>query len=148
MQQILIKDVKNMRGSINVIGKIHEKNNPQTINKRNGTQTLLCNAVLEDASGQIDLALWGQDGFKISVGNMVQIQNGFTSMYLGKVVLSPGFWGKLIVEQLQKPKPYVEVVHLPQKPDFRISRIIRKIARTDNFETQKMWRQYWRESLS
>jgi len=54
-------------------------------------------AVLSDESGTIKLSLWNEDIDKVSVGNTVQIENGYVTSFRGENQLNVGRYGKVTV---------------------------------------------------
>ena len=83
-------------GKIDVEGTIKSMEEPKVFNKF-GKDLTLVNAMLEDDSGSIKLALWNDDVMKVSEGCKVKIVNGYCSEYKGEKNLSPGKFGKLEV---------------------------------------------------
>ena len=92
---IPVSEVKNMRTGINVKGKIKSKEDPRTVNLKNGTSTIVCDMAMEDETGGIKLTLWGADVNNVEVGDMVDIENGYTSEFKGEISLTKGKFGKL-----------------------------------------------------
>lgn len=79
-------------------------------------------ATLMDSSGTIKLVLWDEQTQKVSVSDVVQIENGYVKAYQGELQLSTGKWGKLsILEskplEVQAPaKSLQTAVMLPKLP--------------------------------
>jgi len=144
-QEVLIKDAKNMRSHINVSGTIKKKYEPRSVS--NGRKTV-CEAVLSDSSGEIHLALWQKDVGRVSVGDRIYIENGYTEEYLGTICLSRGFWGKLVVLNAKKPAPIWPpgFVHGTQEATTAFEQPI--LSGDDIFEKAKTEREFFRQSLS
>ena len=83
-----MKNVNTM-GEIKVLGEIRE------VNKKDGTTGRVRDATLDDGSGQIKLSLWDDAVTKFSVGDKVEIENGYTSSYRDVVQLGVGRFGKI-----------------------------------------------------
>lgn len=84
----------NIGGKIEVEGIIKSVEEPKVFNKY-GKDLTLVNAMLEDDSGSIKLALWNDDAMKVQEGSKIKISNGWCSEYKGEKNLSPGKFGKL-----------------------------------------------------
>ena len=142
VQEVLIKDAKNMRSHINVSGTIKKKFEPRSVS--NGCKTV-CETVLSDSSGEIHLTLWQKDVGRVSVGDRIYIENGYTEVYLGTICLSRGFWGKLVVQK-QPPIWPPGFVHGTQEAPTAFEQPI--LSGDDLFEKAKIEREFFRQSLS
>lgn len=58
---------------------------------------LICDAIIDDGSGQIKWRLWRQQVNMVRVGDVVKIQNGFVRTFYGEKVLNLGADGKITV---------------------------------------------------
>jgi len=87
-----------MRSGINVAGEITNIGQPRSINLKSGGTTTVTDAVLSDESGDITLALWGEDANGIQIGSKVAIINGYTNEFKGQVSLTKGKFGQMEVE--------------------------------------------------
>ena len=90
-----ISELKAGIGNVNVSGKIIELDGPRDIITKFGKKTSVSNAVLEDASGTIKLSLWEENADRFSIGDKVQIENGWVSDYKGAPQLGTGKFGKI-----------------------------------------------------
>lgn len=91
-----IKELKAGQGKVDIEGVIKTMGEVRVINKY-GKDLKLCNAVLEDDSGNISLTLWNDDADKVKQGNKIKITNGYVSEFNGKLQLTSGKFGKLEV---------------------------------------------------
>lgn len=62
----------------------------------------VCEAVVEDESGQIKMSVWNNDIDKIRVGDVIQINNGYVNEYKNEPRLSTGKFGTLEVLESAK----------------------------------------------
>lgn len=85
----------NMKSGITVEGKIEERGETRTINKKAGGTATLCEAQLVDASGKIKVQFWGDEVDKIQNGLNIRITNGYTNEYKGAVTLTKGKYGSM-----------------------------------------------------
>ena len=92
-----LEEAKNMINKINVRAKVIDKTEPRTVNKKDGGTIDVCDATLEDESGTMKFTLWGDDIPKVSVGDTVEITNGFTNTFKGEVSLQKGKFGQMEV---------------------------------------------------
>lgn len=91
-----IKDVKPNQGNIKVEVDVIKKDSPRQFEKF-GKTGKVCNAVVQDASGEITLTLWNDDVDKVNVGDKIKLDNGWCSEYKGERQLSAGKFGKIEV---------------------------------------------------
>lgn len=98
-----IKDITANKGNIDIIAKVIALEQPRSFNKF-GKEGKVCNAKLQDESGEIKLTLWNEDISTINLGDTVHIDNGWCSEYKGEKQLSTGKLGKIeVVEKSQIP---------------------------------------------
>src|SRR3990167_6437235 len=91
-----IKDVKANQGNIQVEVEVIKKDSPRQFEKF-GKSGKVCNAVVQDTSGEITLTLWNDDVDKVNVGDKIKLDNGWCSEYKGERQLSAGKFGKIEV---------------------------------------------------
>ena len=87
-------DAKNMRNGINIQAKLKSKGEPRTVNTKYG-ETQVCDAFLEDDTGEIKLTLWGDDIQKVNVGDTISITDGYTNTFKGEVAINKSRNGKM-----------------------------------------------------
>ena len=92
-----ISDLKDGNSKVHITAKIVEKDAPRDVNTRDGRQTKVANAVLEDESGTIVLTLWGDEVDKVSQGDTVKIENGYVKEWKGTLQVSVGKYGKMTI---------------------------------------------------
>jgi replication factor A1 len=89
-----ISELKPKQGNINVEGTIKEIGEERTFNKY-GRELRVVNAVLEDDSGSIKLALWNEDCNRFKEGDKVKVVNGYVTEFQGEMQLTGGKFGKI-----------------------------------------------------
>ncbi|MCD6279398.1 DNA-binding protein [Candidatus Micrarchaeota archaeon] len=88
-----IKDVK--PGNFDFIsGKVIEKGETREVNGRFGTLTV-ADFKVKDASGEIKLSLWGDNIDKVKKGDMIEIKNGWASVFRDELQISLGRNGEM-----------------------------------------------------
>ncbi len=92
-----ISELKSGMNNVSLKAKVASMSEPKNIQTKFGTQTTLVNAVLQDDSGSMPIALWGQQSEGISEGAEVELTNGFTKEFKGEVQLGVGKTGKIAV---------------------------------------------------
>lgn len=80
---------------VNVVGELVDIGEARTVNLKTGGQSRVADAVLQDDSGAVDLTLWDSQIDNFSVGDKVQIQNGYTTEFRGRVKLNVGRYGSI-----------------------------------------------------
>lgn len=94
-----IKDIRANQGNVELEGKVVKKESARQFAKF-GKSGQVCNAVLQDETGEIVLTLWNEDVEKVNVGDQIHLKNGWCSEYKGEKQVSTGKFGKLeIVEK-------------------------------------------------
>lgn len=58
----------------------------------------VANATVNDGSGDIGVTLWEKDIERVSIGDVIEIENGWVSEFKGALQLSVGKQGKLNVK--------------------------------------------------
>jgi len=79
---------------VNVLGKILEKGEVRTVTFRSdGTEHHVADALIGDESGCIQLTLWDEAIEEISVGDVIEIENGYVNTFRGSMRLNIGKYG-------------------------------------------------------
>ncbi len=91
-----ISELSSSSKKVNITAVVAEKEEPRDVNTRFG-QNRVCNATLEDDSGNIKLVLWGDEVDSIKIGDKVKIENGYIKEWNGEIQLSVGKYGKIEV---------------------------------------------------
>ena len=94
---VKISEVRAGSGNVTVEGEVTAKEEPRDVASKFGKRLRVCNATLQDDSGSITLSLWNDDIDKISVGDKIQIENGWISEFKQQPQLSAGKYGKITV---------------------------------------------------
>lgn len=97
MTEVDIKTAKNMRSGIDLEAIVIKKGDPRTVNLKQGGSVDVCDATIEDGSGDMKLALWGEDIQKVKIGDKVRIGNAYTNQFKDQVSLTKGKFGTLEV---------------------------------------------------
>ena len=79
---------------VDIEGTIVEKKEVRDVNTKNGA-TRVCNCILEDDSGTVELTLWGDEIEEYDQNDKVKVENGFVSEWNGNLQLSAGKYGKI-----------------------------------------------------
>jgi hypothetical protein len=98
----LIKDLKSGMGQINLKAKVIEIPKPKTIFTRVGQSKTVSNVKVKDETGTIQVPLWNQQIYSISVGDTIQFENARVVNYRGECQLWIGKKGKLSVFKKSK----------------------------------------------
>lgn len=77
--------------NITVQGKVTEKSETSEVYSRYGYNVhRVANAIMTDDSGSIKLVLWNEQIELVSVGNTIQIENGYVTQFRGETQLNVG----------------------------------------------------------
>ena len=94
---VKISEVRAGSGNVSVEGEVVAKEEPRDVVSKFGKRLRVCNATLQDDSGQITLSLWNDDIDKVNVGDKISIENGWISEFKQQPQLSAGKYGKITV---------------------------------------------------
>lgn len=92
-----ISEIKPGMNNIELTAKVIDISEPKQIITKFGTQTTLTVATLEDDSGKISCALWGQQADNIDAGVVVEIKNAFSKEFRNELQLGIGKGGSIKV---------------------------------------------------
>lgn len=84
---------------VDLKGTIVEISESREVTTRFGDVSRVATAVLADDSGRIKMSLWNENIDKVSVNNIVQIENGYVTTFQGESQLNVGRYGKITVLQ-------------------------------------------------
>ena len=117
-----VSELKANQGKIDVEGTITALKPARSFNKF-GKEGKVRNGTLKDDSGEVELSLWNEQADQVNTGDKIQITNGWVSEYQGKLQLSTGKFGQLIIlEKSAMPtigaSPLKEIPKVPPKPEL------------------------------
>lgn len=84
-----IIDLKPNQENVNVKGRVLETSPPHVINTKKGPRTI-SNAVLGDATGRVEVTLWGEKAGSLKNGEVIEVIGAWTTVFRGKVQLNIG----------------------------------------------------------
>src|SRR4030042_6283660 len=77
--------------TVNVQGKVTEKSETSEVYSRYGYNVhRVANATLSDTSGSIKLVLWNEQIELVTVGDTIEIENGYVTQFRGETQLNVG----------------------------------------------------------
>ncbi|MCL5440769.1 MAG: OB-fold nucleic acid binding domain-containing protein [Candidatus Marsarchaeota archaeon] len=95
-----INELKAGASNVTIKAKVVQKGEPREVVTKYGKRVSVADVVLEDGTGKINMSLWGDDINSISVGDTVEVANGYVGEFRGTPQLSTGKFGKIkIVEK-------------------------------------------------
>ena len=63
-------------------------------------------ATIKDATGTVQMSLWGEDAQKVAKGDKIEVKNGYVKVYQDKMQVSAGKYGSVtVVEHAKVPQP-------------------------------------------
>ncbi len=92
-----ISELKEGMNNVNLRAKVAKLSEPKSIQTKFGTQTTLTTVTLQDDSGSIALALWGNQSDGIGEGKDVELTGAFTKEFRDQLQLGIGRGGKIKV---------------------------------------------------
>lgn len=81
---------------VNVTAKVVDVSPPRDVATKFG-EARVATAVVADDSGEIEMSLWDDQIERVSVGNEVEVDNGYVTEFRGKPQLNVGRYGRLTV---------------------------------------------------
>ncbi len=99
-----VKDLQARQGNVDIVLEVTEKGDVREFEKF-GKKGRVCSAKAKDASGEIILTLWNEQIDLVSVGDTVQITNGYVNEFQGEKQLTTGKFGKMEVKD-KKPEVF------------------------------------------
>lgn len=90
-----IQAAKNTRSGIDIRAIVIKKGDPRTVNLKAGGTSDVCEVTISDDTGEMPLTLWNEDIDRVSVGDTIEISNGYTSEFKGTSQLNIGKYGKM-----------------------------------------------------
>lgn len=90
-----ISELKTGMSNVSLNAKVAKLTEPKQIMTKFGTQVTLVNATLEDESGSIPMALWGEQSEGLEEGASIEITGGFTKEFRDELQLGLGRGGKI-----------------------------------------------------
>ena len=91
-----IKDLEAKQGNVDIVVDVIEIGETREFQKFGNTGRVT-NAKVKDATGEIVLTLWNEQGDQIKQGNKIHIQNGYVNEWQGEKQLTTGKFGTLEV---------------------------------------------------
>ncbi len=73
--------------NVALIAKVVSKGDKRTVNTKYGKSTV-CDAILRDETGEVNLTLWADQVNMIKEGDEVQIQGGYVTEWQGEIKLN------------------------------------------------------------
>ncbi len=85
------------RKHVTVKARVLKMSKPKLVSTRFGTQAYVSNIIIGDNTETIELSLWNKQAKAISVGDVIQIDNGYVASFRGKRQLRIGRRGEIDV---------------------------------------------------
>jgi len=89
-----IGELKPKQGSVEVVAEVVEISDVKEFQKF-GKPGRVANAKIKDDSGEISLTLWNEQIDQISVGDKIEIKDGFVNEWQGNLQITTGRNGTL-----------------------------------------------------
>jgi len=78
-----IEDLSVGRKHVKVKARVLEVSKPREVLTRFGSQVYISNALIADDTGTIELSLWNEQADGISVGNVIEVEDGTVAYFRG-----------------------------------------------------------------
>ena len=91
-----IEELSPYSKGVNVRARVLEKENErEVVSSRDGAIHRVSNVLVGDETGTIYMTLWDADIDRVSVGDTIEVKNGFVSLFRGSMRLNVGRFGSL-----------------------------------------------------
>jgi len=90
--------IKNLRAKmkhVRVKARVLEISKPREVLTRFGSQAYVSNALIADNAESIELSLWNEQANAVSIGDVIEIENGHVAYFRGKRQLRIGRNGEI-----------------------------------------------------
>lgn len=91
-----ISELSTTTRNVELVAIVISKGEIREVDTRYGSANV-CDAVIDDGTGQIKWRLWRQQIQLVKIGDKVRIENGFIRTFYGEKVLNLGSDGSIIV---------------------------------------------------
>lgn len=99
-----IKELQDGMRRINFNASVIAKGDIREIRSRFKNETYrICDAVLEDKTGQIKLTLWNDQIETVNVGDYLIIENAYVTSFRQELQVNVGKFGKILASKNSKP---------------------------------------------
>ncbi len=91
---IKVGDLRPGLRRVNLVAKIVNVGEPRTVTfRRDLSEHRVADALVGDETGSVLLTLWDNNIDKFNVGDVIEVRNGYTSLFRGSLRLNIGFYG-------------------------------------------------------
>lgn len=90
--------------NVNIVGRVLEVGEQKIVQTKSGQRTIR-EVILGDETGRVKLTLWGHKGDEVKEGQVIKIENGWTTAFKGKVQLNAGSKSKITELQDEEAPP-------------------------------------------
>lgn len=91
-----ISEIGTSTRNIELVATVMSIDKPREVDTRYGP-AVICDAIIDDGTGQIKWRLWRQQVNMVKQGDVVRIENGFVRTFYGDKVLNLGSDGKITI---------------------------------------------------
>jgi replication factor A1 len=92
-----ISELKAGTSNVTIQATVSQKDEAREVVTKYGKRLNVANIILKDDSGTISMSLWGNDIATVSVGDKIEVSNGYVNEFRGNAQLSTGKFGKIKV---------------------------------------------------
>jgi ssDNA-binding replication factor A large subunit len=93
--RLQIEDLSAGTKHVEVKARVLELSKPREVLTRFGSQAYVSNALIADSTESIDLSLWNEQVDGVSIGDVIEIENGHVAYFRGKRQLRIGRSGEI-----------------------------------------------------
>jgi replication factor A1 len=90
-----IRDLEDKSGGVDIRLRVVEKKTPRTVKTKNGEDHSVADVIVGDRTGTVILSLWDEKIDEVSVGDVIDVENGYVSRFKGRLRLNIGKFGRI-----------------------------------------------------
>ena len=83
-----INEIRLGMSEIKIVAKVTDVSEPREVRTKFGYNARVANAIIEDETGKIKLALWGNKIDEIGEGDKIEITDGYVTEFRGEIQLN------------------------------------------------------------
>lgn len=90
-----VADLKPGMSRVNLKVKVLKVSEPRVVKTRYGVARV-ADATVEDETGRVEMSLWNEQIDQVSPGDVISIENGYTTQFKGRVQVNVGKYGRIV----------------------------------------------------
>lgn len=90
-----VSQLKPGMSKVNLEVRVVEVSEPRVVRTRYGVAKV-ADAIVEDDTGRVKMSLWNEQIDRVSPGDKISVENGYTTQFKGEVQVNVGKYGRIV----------------------------------------------------